>query len=100
MDDLRYEIYQEGQARIFEDICKRCGECCGSKDGDPCINLAKCMTSGMCYCKVYENRLGLQKTASGKNFNCVPIRDIMEKYLLRPNCAYNRITIGGLYENR
>jgi len=92
MDELQYEIYQKEEFRRFEDICKRCGECCGSQDGDPCLNLAKDEATGKYYCKVYENRLGPQRTVSGRVFNCVSISDVMKQGHLRPNCAYNTIT--------
>lgn len=89
MDDLIYEIYQKEQLQEFEDICKRCGECCGSQDGDPCVNLAKDETIGKYYCKVYENRFGPQMTIGGKIFNCVPAREVIRRGRLKPNCAYN-----------
>lgn len=93
MDGWKYEIYQKEKLERFEGICKRCGECCGSQDGDPCVNLAKDAVTGKYNCKIYENRLGLQRTVSGKIFNCVPIRDVVRQDLLRPNCAYNKLNI-------
>lgn len=72
----------------FESVCKRCGECCGLVDGDPCVNLKK-YKEGAYYCTVYDERLGIQKTVSGKIFNCVYIREIIKHGCLRPNCAYN-----------
>ena len=100
MDNLRYEIYQEEQFQRFEGICKRCGECCGSQDGDPCVNLARDTITGRYYCRDYENRLAPQKTASDRIFNCVAIRNIIKLGLLRPNCAYNRVTgvTGSVYQ--
>ncbi len=70
----------------YEGLCKRCGACCGAFD-DPCINLKK-DTNGKYYCSVYENRHGLQKTVSGKSFNCVSIRDILKFDPPYPDCAY------------
>ena len=92
MDDLRYEAYQREKFRRFEGACRRCGECCGSRDGDPCLNLARDEAAGKYYCRVYGDRLGPQKTVSGIPFNCVPISDIIRTACLRPNCAYNTIT--------
>ena len=92
MDEQKYDISQKEKFERFEGTCKRCGECCGSQDGDPCVNLTKDIT-GRYYCKIYEDRFGPQKTASGKIFNCIPIGDVMKHGLLRPNCAYNEINI-------
>ncbi|MFA5005238.1 MAG: hypothetical protein WC561_03810 [Candidatus Omnitrophota bacterium] len=86
MDDIAYSQKQKEEQEQYESLCRRCGACCGAYSGDPCLNLEK-EPSGKYRCKVYENRIGMQKTVSGKNFACVPIRD------LRPNlpfkgCAY------------
>jgi len=86
---MDYEAYQKKQFLRFEGICKHCGECCGSRDGDSCANLATDTATGKCFCMNYENRLGPQKTLSGKAFNCVTIREIAKHGHLRPNCAYN-----------
>jgi len=92
MDDLQYEIRQEEESKKFEGACKHCGECCGALDGEACANLAK-HPAGTSYCKVYETRLGLQKTVGGKIFNCVPIRELARQGRLRPGCAYQDNTI-------
>ena len=86
-ENIRYENYHALALERFESACRRCGECCGSLDGDPCVNLGK-NSDGTCYCKDYENRLGPQRTRSGKIFECVPIRQIMKEGHLRPNCSY------------
>ena len=70
----------------YEARCRRCGACCGANDRVPCVNLEK-REDNKYYCKAYSNRIGMQRTLSGKQFACVPIRD------LRPNlpfkgCAY------------
>ena len=90
MDDLQYELYKEETFSRFENVCRRCGECCGSRDGDPCRRLAVDEETGYYYCSVYDNRFGPQETVSGKVFTCVPIRQIMKMGHLRQNCAYNR----------
>jgi len=92
MDDRRYEDRQKERFERYEGACKRCGECCGSADGDPCANLSKDIATGKYFCKAYNDRLGPQRTVSGRIFNCAPIRDIMRQSLLRPNCAYNNIS--------
>jgi len=91
MDDQRYKAHQKEQFRKFEGLCRCCGECCGSQDGEACANLALDQATGRYYCKDYENRLGPQKTTGGRYFNCVLIRDIAKHRHLRPNCAYNKI---------
>lgn len=93
MDNSKYNEYQRTQFQKFEGICKKCGECCGSKDRDPCAKLIIDPATGKCHCMDYDNRLGSQKTQSGKIFDCVTIRDIAKRNGLRVECAYNiRIT--------
>lgn len=88
MQDENYNSYQEEQSRYYEDICKRCGACCGSGDGDPCADLAK-DKDGRYFCKVYESRLGIAHyTVGGNKFHCIPIRDVIDNVGARPNCAY------------
>ena len=91
MDAIKYENLMEDKMKSFESRCKRCGECCGSRDGDPCENLVL-ESNGTYHCTAYIDRLGIQKTISGKTFNCVPIRTVMEKGALSLNCVYNSLT--------
>ena len=73
MSDLsRYNDWQEIKAEKWESLCSRCGACCGALD-DPCENLRK--MNGRYHCAVYERRFGQWKTISGKEINCVPIRE-------------------------
>ncbi len=72
MDYLTYQLQKEKE---FEDICQRCGNCCGLKD-DPCEQLVL-QDSGKYFCRVYASRQGQQKTRSGKRFQCVLVRDIL-----------------------
>lgn len=75
----------------YEAICQRCGICCGSEDGNPCIHLKKNEDSKY-YCETYENRFGLQKTVNGTLFKCVPIEEALKCYPeLRKRCAYAKI---------
>ncbi len=90
MDGVIYEARQRMEFERYEGICKRCGECCGSADGDPCANLRLDLATGKYYCSTYDSRLGPQKTVSGAVFTCVPIRGIIRQGLLRPDCAYNK----------
>jgi len=88
MDDSRYNTALKQKMSEFEGICRRCGLCCGVKD-DACRNLEK---DGNKYkCIDYENRLGPQKTLSGKSFHCVPIREHIANRSLHPGCAYNEL---------
>lgn len=86
MDNTEYLKKQKEEEARYEARCRRCGACCGANDGDPCLNLRQ-DKNGKYYCNVYETRIGMHKTRSGKAFACVPIRD------LKPNlpfkgCAY------------
>lgn len=87
MDKIRYAVEIEKKMDEFENVCTRCGACCGSEDGDPCKNLTKDETCRYA-CKDYKNRLGLQETLGGNFFNCVEIRDIIKMGCLRSKCAY------------
>ncbi|KJJ83772.1 hypothetical protein OMAG_002359 [Candidatus Omnitrophus magneticus] len=88
MKNETYEEYLKEKAKSFEEKCVFCGECCGSKD-DPCSKLLK-NPNGNFFCEDYENRLGPQKTISGKGFTCVSIREHIANKTTRINCAYNR----------
>ena len=89
MDDILYLQKQQKQLDKYEGLCVRCVECCGVYDGDPCTNLAKDDQSKY-FCKIYDNRSGTQKTISGKSFNCVPIRDLIELDLPYSKCPYTQ----------
>lgn len=78
---------QESMLNEYENTCLRCGACCGLEDGDPCLNLQS-TSLGKYYCKNYNNRLGAQKTVSGKTFTCVPIRDNLKYELAYQKCGY------------
>ncbi|OHD54170.1 MAG: hypothetical protein A2096_07575 [Spirochaetes bacterium GWF1_41_5] len=87
--------YEENLARMqerFESICVRCGDCCGSNDGDPCTELVRAV-DGKYYCCDYENRLGPRQTINGNTFTCITIREVMKTGNLRPTCMYNRISL-------
>ena len=77
----------------FEDICCRCGICCGSEDGDPCEHLRK-DKNGKYYCPIYENRFGEHKTVNGTTIKCVPIEEALRiNSELRKKCAYAKFSI-------
>ncbi len=86
---MDYEIYQINREKEFENVCRRCGNCCGAGD-DPCIHLIL-QPDGKYLCDIYESRGGMQKTRSGKFFECVSIRRILhEEWSGRWKCAYIR----------
>lgn len=87
MDRTAYSKRQDEYIREHEALCKRCGRCCGAGTEEPCSNLAR-DDSGKFYCKSYENRLGAQKTVSGRVFTCVQIRDVLTKGLPYESCGY------------
>ena len=84
---MDYEIYQLNREKEFENVCLRCGNCCGVAD-DPCIHLIL-QSDGKYLCDIYESRGGMQKTRSGNFFECVSIRTILhEDWPGRWKCAY------------
>jgi len=89
MDNRKYYKLLQQKNFHFEKVCTRCGECCGASD-DPCSKLVK-QPDGTYFCKDYANRLGLQKTISGKSFHCVSIREHIEGKTLHEKCAYRKL---------
>jgi len=74
----------------FEDICIRCGGCCGIFDGAPCEHLRR-DNEGTTYCTVYENRFGSHRTLTGRVMECIPIMDkLSEDWIGDHLCAYKR----------
>ena len=86
MDEDAYLQRQKEEQDKYEARCLRCGACCGAHDEDPCLKLRK-EEGGKYYCSIYDHRIGMQKTASGKNFACVPIRDLKPSLPFK-GCAY------------
>ncbi len=86
-----YARLQAKQKDRWENICRRCGACCGVVDGDPCENLVQ-IKDRVYICKDYENRLGEHRTRSGQVMKCVNIRDILHKsWPGADKCAYRRM---------
>jgi hypothetical protein len=94
MDDkIRYEAYLKQTVLEQETLCKRCGACCGRFESDPCSQLRK-DEDGLYSCAVYEKRLGIQKTISGREFTCIPVRKILfESWSGSWKCAYKKTAI-------
>jgi len=88
MDEIKYNNKQAEQLQEYEALCKRCGKCCGAGTSEPCSNLAV-YHDGKFYCKSYQNRLGMQRTVSGRVFTCVDIRDVLAKGIPHEGCGYS-----------
>jgi uncharacterized cysteine cluster protein YcgN (CxxCxxCC family) len=89
MEKSRYEAYKLKKEKELESLCVRCGACCGAFDQDPCVHL-KTAKDGKYFCDIYENRLGRQKTVSGKSFECVRIEENLREFDPYPSCAYGK----------
>ena len=87
MDDLAYFKKLEYQNETYEALCKQCGVCCGATTGDPCANLTK-RADGAYVCGTYDNRHGIQASASGGMFGCVIIREGIADGADYPGCPY------------
>jgi len=92
-DQIRYQKLQENKERDWEAYCRKCGMCCGVKEGDPCEHLRE-KEKGIYICDIYDNRFGLHKTKSGKEFRCVPLREILHKtWPGSEQCVYKKTLI-------
>lgn len=87
MSDSAYEKKLKTLFSDQEGRCRRCGVCCGANGSDPCVQLAV-DADGKYFCRVYENRLGPQKTVSGQTFTCVQIRENLRKGARYSGCSY------------
>lgn len=86
MSAMDYAKYQDEKLDEHEALCKRCGACCGAGN-DPCTDLRK-DKDGRYYCKSYDNRIGQHLTVSGKQFTCIPIRDVLLYAPPSLDCGY------------
>ena len=87
MEERSYLEYQEKMHLEYESRCRRCGACCGAVDNDPCVNLAR-DNEGLYFCRVYDSRLGPQKTLSEKVFTCVRIKENLKYGDHYSGCGY------------
>lgn len=60
-----------------DELCSRCGVCCGSTDGHPCEHLRR-NPEGCWFCEVYATRFGIHRTVDGQRFECVAIRAVIQ----------------------
>lgn len=88
MDKVLYNRKQDDYFKEHEALCKRCGKCCGADTNEPCSNLVVGQ-DGKFFCRSYANRLGAQRTVSGRIFTCVDIRDVLAKGLPYEDCGYS-----------
>lgn len=85
-------LYEETQKRLeawYESLCRRCGKCCGAGEVDPCVHLSE-SGDGTFTCAVYEKRLGPQRTVSGREFNCVLVKEVLRHDGALNDCAYRK----------
>jgi hypothetical protein len=86
----RYQAYLEKKDASWEGLCRRCGACCGAFE-DPCRNLA-CDEHRNFYCTDYANRFGPQRSCAGREFTCVPIRQVLHNHWNHDHlCAYKAL---------
>jgi uncharacterized cysteine cluster protein YcgN (CxxCxxCC family) len=85
-DEQKFQALQLKQLEEWESLCGRCGNCCGLGEGDPCEHL-RCDASGKYLCSIYEHRFGLRKSISGREFMCVPIRNILHQSWAGDSCC-------------
>lgn len=91
-DTSRYDGSQKRRMAEHEAMCRRCGICCGSTDGDPCAELIN-NGDGTYMCGIYQARLGPRKTISGRSFNCVPVMENIRKGARYENCPYVKLRL-------
>ena len=71
----RYLQYFTMKKSEWENLCIRCGACCGAYD-DPCEHLVE-IEKDKFFCHIYNERFGDRKTVSGDEFECVPVKEII-----------------------
>jgi len=82
----QFDAWQQKQLEAWESLCGRCGACCGLAEGDPCEHLVQ-DSLGKYQCNVYANRFGIRRSISGREFKCVPIRDILHLSWIGDQCC-------------
>ena len=87
----------ENKEREWEKLCLRCGGCCGAYD-DPCLRLKKDKKNRF-YCEIYSDRFGTRKTVKGEEFNCVPVKEILNTHWKNDHlCIYKKLSKKGWQE--
>lgn len=89
-ENVRYLEWTRNRQQQWENLCNRCGTCCGIGENDPCEHLFP-KEMDVYECRIYENRFGTHKTISGREFECVPLRSILHKNWAGDHlCAYKK----------
>ncbi len=79
----------------FEDICVRCGACCGAYDGDPCEHLRQ-DKNGNYFCEIYDHRKGSHHTIMGLEMDCVSIvTKLKTSWIGDKFCSYKKMLKNG-----
>tara|TARA_B100000315_G_C14550909_1_gene575739 strand:- start:208 stop:534 length:327 start_codon:yes stop_codon:yes gene_type:complete len=85
-----YRKYLKAKEGQWEDLCRRCGGCCGAYD-DPCKHL-KSKADKTFFCTIYRNRLGERESVGGEIFDCVQVRKILHTHWRKDHlCVYKKI---------
>jgi len=85
-----FASYLQEKEEQWENLCIRCGGCCGAFD-DPCKHL-KLDAKGLYYCEIYQNRFGTRETVGKEKFDCVLVKEILDTHW--PNdhlCVYKKM---------
>lgn len=86
--------YLEEKDKEWENLCRRCGGCCGAYD-DPCLHLKK-NKKGKFDCEIYPERFGLRKSVKGEEFNCVLVKEIIKTHWKKDYlCVYKKLSKQG-----
>ncbi|MBN3039872.1 MAG: hypothetical protein JW867_01970 [Candidatus Omnitrophica bacterium] len=86
----QYQKRLETMEKRWEDLCIRCGGCCGAFD-DPCVYLRKGKDNRYS-CSIYPHRLGERVTVAGEKFDCVQLRKIINTHWKNDHlCVYKKI---------
>lgn len=93
-DQAAYEKALQKAEEDYENLCLRCGGCCGLFEKDPCTELIA-DGDGRYHCGIYENRFGLRHTIHGNEFLCVPVRRVRSgSWAGSWRCGYKKLAGG------
>ena len=89
-----YLNYLENKEREWEKLCVCCGGCCGAYD-DPCLHLKRDKKNKF-HCKIYSDRFGSRRSVEGEEFNCVPVKEIINTHWKKDYlCVYKKLSKKG-----
>ncbi|NQT27995.1 MAG: hypothetical protein HQ570_00165 [Candidatus Omnitrophica bacterium] len=88
-----YLNYLKSKEKEWEKFCIRCGGCCGAYD-DPCLHLKEGKKKFRC--EIYSERFGTRKSVEGEEFNCVPVKEILNTHWKNDYlCVYKKLSKQG-----